>query len=116
MPVNIGEPIMAALEFIGKFLVIEAEEVEEGGLEVVDVDLVLDRVEADVVRGSVGDAGFDAATGHPDGEGVGMVVPSPALAIFHRALKEGGATELASPDHQGVIEQPSLFEVLNKGG
>ena len=42
MPVNIDEPIMAALKLIGELLVIEAEEVQGGGLGVVDVDLVLD--------------------------------------------------------------------------
>ena len=42
MSVKIGEPIMAALELIGELLAIEVERVGKGGMEFVDVDVVLD--------------------------------------------------------------------------
>ena len=34
LPVDVGEAVVTALKFIGQLLVIEAEEVEDGGLEV----------------------------------------------------------------------------------
>ena len=41
---------------------VEAEEVEDGGVQVVDVDLVLDGADA-VLVGRVAEAAFDAAAG-----------------------------------------------------
>src|SRR5437763_690927 len=61
----VGEAEVAALEAIGQLGVVEAQEVEEGRVQVVDVDLVLDRLEAEVVAGTQGDAGLDAAAGEP---------------------------------------------------
>jgi hypothetical protein len=40
-PVDVGEAEVAALGAVGEELVVEAEAVEEGGLDVVDVDGVL---------------------------------------------------------------------------
>jgi hypothetical protein len=41
---HVGEAVMAALELVGEAFVINAEEVQHGGLEIVDVDFVLDGV------------------------------------------------------------------------
>ena len=62
---HIGQPIFAALESIKQPLVVEAELVEDGGLEIVDVDFVFGDFEAELVAGAVGDAAFHTATGHP---------------------------------------------------
>ena len=88
----------------GQAFVIEAEEVEDGGLKVVDVDRVFDRVHGEGIRCAVGQAGLDTAAGHPDGEGVGMVVASPTRTVAEVALDEGRAAEFTTPDHQGVLQ------------
>jgi len=77
---------------------VEAELVEEGGVEVGDVVGVLDGVEADLVGGAVGDAAPDAAAGHPDAEAVGMVV-TPVAALDAR-----GASECGGEDDEGLVE------------
>jgi hypothetical protein len=46
MPVHVGEAEVAAGVVVGKAFVVEAEEVEDGGLEVVDVDFVFRDMEA----------------------------------------------------------------------
>ena len=43
--VDVGEAEVAAAVAVGEALVIEAEEVEHGGLQIVDVDAVLDGFE-----------------------------------------------------------------------
>ena len=53
---------------------VEAELVQDGGVDVGDVVAVLDGVEAELVGGAVGDAALDAAAGQPDREAVGVVV------------------------------------------
>ena len=42
MPMHVGEAVVAAVEAVGELLVIEAELVEDGRVQVVHVDLVLD--------------------------------------------------------------------------
>src|SRR5947209_11045213 len=42
----IGQPEIAPREAVGEAFVVEAEEVQHGGVEVVDVDSVFDRAEA----------------------------------------------------------------------
>lgn len=79
--VHIGEPVLAALEFVGELGVINAELVEEGGVEVVDVDgllvmpggvgfngysVFIDEVVAEVIGLAEGGAWLDTAAGGPE--------------------------------------------------
>ena len=116
LPVDVGEAVVTALKFIGQLLVIEAEEVEDGGLEVVDVDAVFDDVEADFIAFAVADAGFDAPAGHPEGVGVGVVVAAPFGTVGEVALDERGASEFTHPDDEGVVEETAVFEIGDQGG
>ena len=72
--VDVGEAEVAAGVAVSEFFVVEAEQVQNGGVEVVDVDYFFDGFEAEFVGGAVDVAAFDAAAGHPDGEAVGVVV------------------------------------------
>ena len=47
--VHVGQPEVAALEPVGEPGVVEAQQVQDRGLQVVDVDRVFDDVEAQVV-------------------------------------------------------------------
>jgi hypothetical protein len=42
VPRHVGEAKIAALESVGEAFVVDAEEVEDGGLDIVDVDRVFD--------------------------------------------------------------------------
>ena len=52
-PVHVGQAEVAAGVAIGELFVVEAQEVEQGGVQVVNVDLVFDGLEAQVVGGAV---------------------------------------------------------------
>src|SRR4051812_13890018 len=71
---DVGQSEISALESVGQLGVIEAEQVEDRGVKVVDMHPVLDDAEAEIIGLPVGDPGLDAAAGHPHREGVGMVV------------------------------------------
>src|SRR5258708_2888531 len=73
-PINIRQPVIPPRVAEREPLVVEAEEVEDGGVEVVDVDLVLYRAEAEVVGRPVGQAAADAAAGQPGSEAPVVVV------------------------------------------
>ena len=50
---HIGQPEVAARVAIGQSLMIEAEQVQDGRLQIVDVDLLLDRLKAELVGRAV---------------------------------------------------------------
>lgn len=71
---DIGQPEVAAAVGISQFFVIEAELVQDCGVQVVNVDFVFNRGESKVVGCSVNRATFDTASGQPHRESVGVVV------------------------------------------
>src|SRR4051812_38463690 len=58
-------PFGAALMAIDQLGVVDAQAVEDRGVDVVDVQAVFDGVEADLVGPADHGAGLDAAAGHP---------------------------------------------------
>ena len=62
---NVGQSIVAAGMSVGKSFVVEAHQVEDRGVEVVDVDRGFSHVDAVLVRFAVGDAGLHSGTGQP---------------------------------------------------
>src|SRR5205823_4674017 len=71
---DVGEPEVAALEPVRQLGVVDPQAVQHGGVQVVDVDGVLDDVVPEVVGLAVGDAGLDAAAGQPHGKAARVVV------------------------------------------
>ena len=61
---DVGEAVVTAVVAVGELFVIEPEHVEDGGVEVVDVDLTFGDADAAVVGGAVDGATFDAGAGH----------------------------------------------------
>ena len=104
LSVDVGQAVVAALELVRQPRVVDAQAVQDRGVQVVDVDRVLGDVVAEVVGLAVGDPGLDAAAGQPDGEAAGMVVAAVVVG-GQRALAVDGAAEFAAPDDQRVVEQ-----------
>ena len=90
---------------MGQSLVIDSQQVQQGGMQVVDFDGVLGRLVAVLVGRSIGHASPNAATGHPKTESVGIVVSAIPT------LSEGGAPELAGPEDHGFIQQAARLQV-----
>src|SRR5262249_41249218 len=79
---DVGEAEVAPGVAEGQLLVVEAEQVQDGGVPVVDVYLALDGLVAVLVGGAVAVAALDAAAGHPEGEAAVVVVaPVGALGV-----------------------------------
>ena len=78
---------------VGEAFVVEAQQVEHGGVEVVDVDNILHGAKAEFIGGTVGVAASSAATGKPAGETVMIVV----AAVKSGILGNGCAAEFTTP-------------------
>ena len=88
VPVHVREAAVGAVVSEGQLLVIEAEEVQDGGVDIVTLGeaLAVGRFEAPFVALSVGEAAFDAAAGEPVGEDEGVMVAAlAALGAGHAA-------------------------------
>ena len=107
---DVGEPLVAAVAGEGEALVVEAEQVQNRGMQVGDMAAVGDGVVAEVVGGAVGLAALDAAAGEPDAEAIGVVVAA-VLALGAR-----GPAELATPDDERLVEQPALLQIGEQAG
>jgi hypothetical protein len=108
---HIREAEVAALELVGQALVIDAKKMKERGLEIVDVDGIFHGVESEVIGCAVGDTGLDSTSGHPNGEGVGMMIAAPTRAVVEIPLDKRSSSKLTAPNNQGVVEQTAHLEI-----
>src|SRR3954468_10987224 len=103
---DVGQAEVAAGVAIGQLGVVEAEQVEHGRVQVMHMDLALDGLDAELIRGAVDVAALDTATSQPDRETLGVVIAALlGSSAVVAGLGGGSPAELASPDDQGLIEQ-----------
>jgi hypothetical protein len=74
MAVNVGQAEVAPLELVRQPLVVDAQQMQQRGVQVADVDGGAGDVVAIVVRFAEGRAGFDARPGQSDAEAARVVV------------------------------------------
>ena len=111
--VDVSESVVAALEAECELFVVKAEQVQDGGLEIVGCDFVFDNSETQFIRLSVIAASADATTCHPHREAIWVVVASQHGAASSATFAEGRSAEFAAADDQRVFEESALFEILN---
>ena len=107
---DVGEAVIPAGVAVGELLVVEAHEVEDRGIHVVDVDAVLDGREPELVGGAVAKTFLHPAAGHPGGVAIVVVV---ATLL---ALGGGGAAKFAAPDDECLVEESAAFEIFQERG
>src|SRR4051794_38853743 len=113
---HVGEAEVPALVPIGQPLVIETEAVQDGGVQVMDMDLVLDNVKSEVIGPADPLTALNPPAGHPHAEREPMMVSALAVLLAGLAvLDHGSAAKLAPPDDERAVEQPALFQVLQQG-
>ena len=109
IPANIGQSKVAALEAVGEPLVIQAQQVQERGLDVVNVNGRRDGEAAQLIDFAECLPGADAAASQPHRERCDLMIAADARGC--RLLSDGGAAELATPNDKCLVQQTALFEV-----
>ena len=100
MFLHTGKPLVETECPVGQFFMVQSKEVKQGGVEVVDVyGSTVDSI-AQFVGSAMNVTGFDTATGHPNGEGFLVVVPTHSgfLTRSIRPLSHGSPSEFGAPD------------------
>jgi hypothetical protein len=93
---HIRQTKIAALRSVGQSFMIDPEDVQHGGVQIMDFDRRCDGVIAEVVCFAVRMASFYAAAGEPVGKVISVVV-TPDVGVNH-TLAERGSSELAAPN------------------
>ena len=109
---DIGQPTIDAIVVKGQPLMVDAEEVKDGGVEIRDCDLVLSHEVSDFVATAMMVSGTDTGPGEETGEGTGMMVASRGID----ALGRRAPAEFGGPDEEGVLQHAPLLEVVDQGG
>ena len=112
---DVGQSEVAALIRVRQSFVVDAQQVQNRGLQIVNVDSIFGDVDAVVVGPPPGHAALNASTSHPHGKTAWVMIA--AVVCFRQAaLRVDRPTELAAPDNQRVIEHASLLEIPNQAG
>ena len=93
---------------------IHAEKVKTGGMEIVNVDFIIDYTEPELIRSSVGEPAFHPAAGHPDGKAFFVMIAArgrlcPGAGVVF--LNHRRAAKFTAPDDESLIEETTLFEI-----
>src|SRR5260221_8292244 len=123
MAVHVREAETAALVQIRESFVIDAEEVQDSRLQIVNVDgsrregafvgiegiaSGVGNVISVIICATIGHARLDAATGQPDGETARMMIA--AIIIFSEfALRITGAAEFTAPNNERIVKHATRF-------
>jgi hypothetical protein len=109
VPFHISQAKVAAAITVGEPLVVEAEQVQAGCVEVMHVDPLLDHLEAKIVCRAL-NAGLYSATREQRGIPVMIVIP-PAMHLLEATeVKHRRAAEFRADDHKGILQQPSPLD------
>ena len=108
--VDIGEAAIDPRMTEGEPLMVDAEEPEDRGVEVVAGGHVVGRFPGPLVTLAEGGAGPDPGACQPRHERAAVVVAP------HAPLAEGHPAELGRPDHERVVEEAAAGEVAEKCG
>lgn len=79
LPLHVGQAKVAALRAEGQAFVVDAHLMEDGRVQIVDVDRIFNSVVTEFVRPTVGQSRFHPTSGEPHGEGMGMMISSPGF-------------------------------------
>src|SRR5258706_15940260 len=94
-----------------KLLVVEAKEMKNRGMPILDTDLVVGSGQSNFICRSINDATFDASPGHPSHHRVlVMIAPGLAHVFVARQLSDGQPAKLPAPNHQSAVKQTALFQ------
>src|SRR3984957_15881417 len=117
VPFDVREPEIATHVFIRQLGVIEPQAIENGRLQIVDVDLILNYAEPELIRFPYDRAALDSSARHEHAVAEWMMI---ATAVFRIAgianFDHRRAPEFPAPQNQSRIEQPALLQIANERG
>ena len=112
---HIGKTEVSPLIAVCQAGVVDTQEMQGGGVEVVNMHGILDDIVTEVVGFTEHVTAFDAGTGHPDTKATRMMVPT-VIISSEISLGKDGPSELPTPDDESVFEQAAFFQFQHQSG
>lgn len=106
---DVGETEVASAVVVGEALVVDAHEVEQRGVEVVEVDFVFGGVPTEVVSCPIDGASLHSATRETQGVAVGVVFSTVCSLTGWRT------TKFAAPNDESIFEKSTGLQVGEEG-
>ena len=109
----ISESEVTSLILMNRSFVVNSEQVQHSGVQIVNADSVFGHVDAVIVRLAVVDATLGSTPRHPHCETAWMVIAS--IRFFSQlSLRVDGPAELSAPDDQRVVQHAALLQVTQQ--
>ena len=108
--VHIRQPEISALVAKRQFFMVDAHQVQNGGIQIMNVNGVLGDVVREVIRLAVLKTGLHTPASHPHRPTPRVMVTS-VIFSCQRALAVHGASEFPAPDHQSVVQHAPTFQI-----
>ena len=128
--VDVGQPEISSLVPVRQFSVVNSEQMENGGIQVMNVHrarsprffvglwqdgltLLVGDVVTKVVCTTVRDSGLDAAASHPNCKTSWMVI---SAVIFRRklALAVDRSAKLTTPNDERIVKETTPFQIFDQ--
>src|SRR5262249_49458023 len=106
IPRHVCQPEVAAVEEIGELFMVDAQNVKDGRVQVIDADPVRDSFMSQFICSPVKRSAFNAPASKPGCERMGIMIAA-SSALLH----QWQPAELPAPDHQRRLQHSPLFEV-----
>lgn len=89
----------------GQTFMVESEQMENGGMQIIDVNLPIDAEIPEVIGGAMRHSALDPTPGHPHRES--MMIVFAAISILSMRC----SSEFSSPKNERVVEQAAGFQI-----
>ena len=96
------KPHIEPLETVGQLPMVNSQAVQDGGVEVVDVDRIFNDVVAEFVSFSIAHPGLDSAASHPNRETAWMMI-APVVFPGELSLAVNRTSKFPSPHNERII-------------
>ena len=108
---HIGKPEIASRVTISQLRMIQAQQVQHRGLQIMDVHRILDRLISELIACTIDDPRSDAAACKNNIESVRIVIAARPLHAFHLTFGRGHSAKLAAHYYQCLIKQSSNLQI-----
>ena len=109
MTVYVSQAARDSVMFPRQILVIDSQQVQDRGIEIVNHQRILCDLKSQFIRHSVADARFDTGAREECCKTIGIVITSLCPLLEHRHTAEFGA-----PNNQRIFQQAALSEVVDE--
>lgn len=114
--VDIGQAEIATRMAIGESFVIEAQQVQHGGVQIMNVDAIFDSPISKFIGVPVGEPAANTTSRQPDRETMMVMISPRGVATTDRDFYRGRPAKFSSTNYQGFFQQAALSQIRQQAG